>query len=157
MVINQLLQLNLGSKVQMIAYAHDLAIHGGPIADDILYKQMTTALKKIVIKAMQLGLMFSPAKCEVIWYRRNDPDWNFKIDREEIPWRASVKYIGVIIDKRLNFRTHVDYVRQRTDRKINLLKVLNLLSDVNNYEEYLHNNYIINTGVRSSYVRNDGP
>ena len=30
MVINQLLHLNLGSKVQMIAYADDLAIHGGP-------------------------------------------------------------------------------------------------------------------------------
>ena len=29
-VINQLLQLNLGNKVQMIAYADDLTIHGGP-------------------------------------------------------------------------------------------------------------------------------
>ena len=28
MVINQLLKLNLGSKVQMIAYADDLAING---------------------------------------------------------------------------------------------------------------------------------
>ena len=54
MVVNQLLQLNLGSKVQMIACANDLAIHGGPIREDILYKQMTTALKKIDTKAMQL-------------------------------------------------------------------------------------------------------
>ena len=30
MVINQLLQLNLGSKVQMIAYTDDLAIYGAP-------------------------------------------------------------------------------------------------------------------------------
>ena len=30
MVINQLLQPNLGSKVQMIAYANDLTIHGSP-------------------------------------------------------------------------------------------------------------------------------
>ena len=37
MVMNQLLQLNLGSKVQMIAYADDLAIHGGPIGGEILY------------------------------------------------------------------------------------------------------------------------
>ena len=44
-----------GSKVQMTAYAYDLAIHGRPIAHDILYKQMTTALKKIETKAMQLG------------------------------------------------------------------------------------------------------
>ena len=48
MVINQLLQLNLGSKVQMIVYYVDeLVIHGDPIGGAILYKQMTTSLKKI--------------------------------------------------------------------------------------------------------------
>ena len=73
MVINQLLQTNLGSKVQMIAYADDLAIH------EVVYKHMTTALKKIETKAMQLGLKFSPDKYEVLWYRSNDPDWNLKI------------------------------------------------------------------------------
>ena len=104
MVINQILQLNLGSKVQMIAYADDLAIHGGPIGCDILYKQMTMALNKIETKAMQLGLKFSPDKCEAIWYRSNNPDWNFKIAGEEIPWGASVKYLGIIIDKRQHFK-----------------------------------------------------
>ena len=103
MVINQLPQLNLGTKAQMIAYADDLTIHGGPIGGDILYKQMATALKKIDTKAMQLCLKFSPDKGEAIWYRSNDPDWNFKIAGEEIPWRASVKYLGAILDKRLNF------------------------------------------------------
>ena len=113
MVINQLLQLNLGSKVQMMAYADDLAIYGVPIGHDILYKQMTTALNKIETKAMQLDLKFSPDKCEALWYRSNDPDWNFRIAGEKITWRASVKYIGVIVDKRLNFRIQVDYMRQK--------------------------------------------
>ena len=113
MVINQLLQRNLGSKVQMIAYADDLVIHGGPIRHDILYKQMTSALKKIETKAMQLCLKFSPDKCEALWYRSNGPDWNFKIAGEKIPWRASVKNLGVIIDKRLNFRKQADYIRQK--------------------------------------------
>ena len=74
MVINRLLQLDQGSKVQMTAYADDLAIHGGPIGEDIVYKQMTTALKKIEAEAMQLGLKFSPEKCEALWYRSVDPD-----------------------------------------------------------------------------------
>ena len=100
-----------------------MAIHGGPIGEDILYKQMTTALNNIETKAMQLGLKFSPDKCEALWYRSNNPDWNFKIAGEEIPWRASVKYLGVIIDKKL--------YKTKTDRKMNLLKVLNSLSDVN--------------------------
>ena len=127
MVINQLPQLNLGSKVKMIAGGDYLAIHGGLIGEDILYKQMTTELKKIDTKAMQLGLKIYPSKCEAIWYRSNDPDRNFKIAGEEIPWRASVKYLGVIIDKRLNFRKQLDYVGQYTDRNMNLLLDVNIL------------------------------
>ena len=95
----------------MIAYADDLAIHGVPIGHDILYKRMTTALKKMETKAMQLGLKFPPDKCEALWYRRNEPDLIFKIAEENIPWRASVKYL--IIDKRLNFRKQLDYIRQK--------------------------------------------
>ena len=130
MVINRLLQLDLGTNVQMTAYADDLAIHGGPIGEDIVYKQMTTALKKIEAEAIHLGLKFSPEKCEALWYRSVDPDWN-KIAGARIPWRPSVKYLGVIIDKRLNFRRQVDYVRHKTDIKMNVLKVLTSLSGVN--------------------------
>ena len=78
----------------MTAYADDLAIHGGPIGEDIVYEQMTTALKKIKAEAMQLGLKFSPEKCEALWYRCVDPDWHFKIAGARIPWRPSVKYLG---------------------------------------------------------------
>ena len=74
---------------------------------------MTTVLKKIETKSMQLGLKLSPAKCEAVWYRSDNPDWNFKIDEEEIPWRASVKYLSVIIEKILNFRKQVDYLIQK--------------------------------------------
>ena len=131
MVINRLLQLDLGMNVKMTAYADDLAVHGRSIGEDFVYTQMTTALKKIETKAVQLGLKFSPEKCEALWYRSEDPDWNFKIAGARIPWRPSVKYLGVIIDKRLNFKRQVDYVRQRTDTKMNVLKVLSSLSGVN--------------------------
>ena len=40
-------------------------------------------------------------------------------------------YLGVIIDKRLNFKKQVDYVRHKADWKMNLLKERSSLSDVN--------------------------
>ena len=115
----------------MIAYADDLAIHGGPHQRGHIIQTNDYCTKKIETKAMQLCLKFYPGKCEALWYRSNDPDWNYKIAGEDIPWRVSVKYLEVIIDKRLNFMKQVDYIRQKTDRKMNLLKVLNSLSDVN--------------------------
>ena len=73
---------------------------------------------------------------------------------------ASISQIPrIIIDKRLNFRKQVDYARQKTDRKMNLLKVLNSLSDVNVH--ILKNIYTATIQptlrVRTSYIRNDGP
>ena len=39
MVINQHLQVDIASTVQMIAYINDPAIHGGPVGDVLLYYQ----------------------------------------------------------------------------------------------------------------------
>ena len=41
------------------------------------------------------------------------------------------KYLGVIIDKGLKFRKQVDYTRQKTDKKMNALKVISSCSGVN--------------------------
>ena len=112
----------------MVAYADHLSIHGGSIGDDILYKQMPTALKNTETKAMQLGLKFYPEKCGAIWFRSNDPYCNFRIDGEKFPWREPIKYLGVIIDKIQNFRKQTT---KKTDRKMKLLKVLSSISVVN--------------------------
>ena len=42
-----------------------------------------------------------------------------------------MKYIGVIIDKGLKFKKQVDSIRQKTDRKMNTLKVVWTFSGVN--------------------------
>ena len=70
--------------------------------------------------------------------------------------KRSVKYLGVIIDKRLNFRKQVGLHKTKTDRKMNLLKVLNSLSDFN-ARIMKHIATIQLTGVRGSYLRNYGP
>ena len=131
MVINQLLQLNLGKGTQMIAYADDIAISISNMGEHKVYQKMTTALERIELEAVRLGLKFSPSKCEAIWYRSKNPEWHFKIAGKDIPWCSSVKYLGVIIDKGLKFRKQVDYIRQTTDRKMNALKVISACSGVN--------------------------
>ena len=96
-----------------------------------VYQKMTTALERIEFEAARLGLKFSPSKCEAIWYRSKNPEWHFKISGEDIPWRSSVKYLGVVIDKSLKFGKQVDCIRQKTDKKMNALKVISSFSGVN--------------------------
>ena len=71
----------------------------------------------------------------------------------------TVKYHGVIIDKRLIFNKQVDYIRLKNCQEDEFTQntEFTIGRKRKNYKEYLHSNYTINIGVRSSYLRNDGP
>ena len=86
MVVNQLLQLDHGKGIQMMAYADDIAINISNMGETELHQKMTTALERIGYEAARLGLEFSPSKCEAIWYRSKNPEWHFRISGEDIPW-----------------------------------------------------------------------
>ena len=64
MVVNQLLQLDLGRGIQMITYAYDIAISISNMGETEVYQKMTTALERIEFEAARLGLKFSPSKYE---------------------------------------------------------------------------------------------
>ena len=115
----------------MIAYAEGIAISISNMGEHEVYQRMTTALEIIEFEAARLGLKFSPNKCEAIWYRSKNPEWHFRIAGEDIPWKSSVTYLEVKFDKGLNFRKQVDYIRQKTDRKMIALKVISACSGVN--------------------------
>ena len=55
--------------------------------------------------------------------------------------------LGVIIDK---------YREQLPENEFVQSTEFTMGRQRKNYDEYLHSNYIINTGIRSSYIRNDG-
>ena len=53
--------------------------------------------------------------------------------------------------------TNLLHKAKKTDMKMNLSTELTIGRQRKYFEECLHINYTINTGVRSSYLRNDGP
>ena len=149
MVVNQLLKLDLGRGIQMIEYADELAINISNLGETALQKRTATALERIGYKTTHLWLKFSPNRCEAIWHRIQNPECHFRISGEEIPWKSSVKYLGVIIDKGLKFRKQVDYVEQKTDRKMNAMKVSCSWSDVNTavLKIYIHFDSTVHNGI----------
>ena len=109
MVINQLLQLNLGIKVQMITYADDLAIHGVAIGDNILYKQITTVQKKIETKAMQLGLKLSQTSVRPYGIEATTQTGISRSLEKRSHGEHQSNTSWVIMDKRLNLRNDGPY------------------------------------------------
>ena len=47
-----------------------------------------------------------------------------KIYNLQIPVVSQTKFLGVIFDNKLNFKAHIDYIHQRCEKAMNLLKVV---------------------------------
>lgn len=52
---------------------------------------------------------------------RHSPQSGISVDNGEVPWSSSIKNLGLHLDKRLTFRTHVEKVVQKGERLIRML------------------------------------
>ena len=50
-----------------------------------------------------------------------------------LQWTSEYKYLGVHIDNKLNFNAHVSHLADKALKRINCMKVLTTLSEVNPY------------------------
>ena len=51
-------------------------------------------------------------------------DPTLTIYNSQIPVVSQIKFLGVIFDSKLNFKAHIDYIRQKCEKAMNLLKVV---------------------------------
>jgi hypothetical protein len=121
--------LILKSKVpgcNTIAYADDLAIVSSSSQP---YKKIQKALDSISIAAKELGFFFSTSKTTIMLFnkRRNTPQPVFHLDGKHIEISKQVKYLGIIIDSKLNFAAHAKYIRSKITANFNLLKIISNL------------------------------
>ena len=83
-------------------------------------------LNKVEKWADENGFKFSKTKTVCMHFcnkRKLHPDPTLTIYNSQIPVVSQTKFLGVIFDKRLNFKAHIDYIRQKCEKAMNLLKV----------------------------------
>ena len=80
----------LVSKEVLLESAALLGIRGRLLSwlDDYLTSRTGAVHFQGKTSKVNLGLKFSPEKCEALWYRSVDPGWNFKIAGARIPMAA---------------------------------------------------------------------
>ena len=104
----------------MFAYADDLVIVS--TKDSILNCQK--ALNSLKNVTDILGLKFSTTKTKAICFQKGTPDSQLKLSDEAIEWVSEYKYLGVIIDKNLNFSSHIKYTAKRVRRRLNAMRAI---------------------------------
>ena len=128
---NALLETELPVGVKIHSYADDFVVYASHKDEHTVKERLQTALHILAHKMSTLGLRLSTQKTEALWFFKNTPQWRFRVNNQHINWSASVKYLGIILDKRLHMTKQSDYVKEKATLKLNCLKVLSGLSGVN--------------------------
>lgn len=111
-------------------YADDCAlwVQGrriGPLID-----RMQLALDHISSWADKWGFVFSPQKCQAIIFRRYMKASELsnlsqlKIYDQGLTFAEEVRFLGVLLDTRLNLNKHVQHVKSKATKRITILKCL---------------------------------
>ncbi|XP_037086809.1 uncharacterized protein LOC119107469 [Pollicipes pollicipes] len=121
---------NVPSEVSRALYADDcsLWVQGRRIFH--LVNKMQGALNHVSAWADRWGFLFSPHKCNAIVFRRymkaremtNIP--NLHIYNQPLTYTDTVKFLGVMLDSRLNLNTMMQYIKTKAVKRISILKCL---------------------------------
>lgn len=94
-------------------------------------RHLQMALNTLQIWADQNGFRFSSTKTVCVHFcnkRALHPDPCLTLNGHTIPVVEKTKFLGLFFDRKLSFKPHIDYLRVKCDKALNLLKVVSKLN-----------------------------
>ena len=89
---------------------------------------MQKTLNKISAWCDEWGFKLSPTKSTCVIFSREikykNLDQKLFINNQEIKIERKVKFLGMIIDNKLNFNEHINYIIDRCNKRLNLMRNL---------------------------------
>jgi hypothetical protein len=128
--IDDIKNLNLFGNLQL--FADDTAILYSEMNWDILEVNMNKDLETIKIWMSRNKLLVNAKKsCFITFGNSAKPDLNIKIGIDFIEHVDKVKYLGILIDEKINFEEHINFVKNKISSIIGLLFKLRRILPLN--------------------------
>jgi ribonuclease HI len=115
---NSLLELKLTNHSQAIAFADDLIVltKGDTVVEAENY--MNIEMKKIMEWATNNSLTFNETKSRTMLVsrrrrKREKKEIEIYVNNTIIKQEQTIKYLGIIIDSKLTFRDHINYIEEK--------------------------------------------
>ncbi|GBM86574.1 hypothetical protein AVEN_16919-1 [Araneus ventricosus] len=97
----------------------------------LIERQLQNAVNKLVAWSNNNGHAISPEKSRCVHFCRNRSihlDPVIHINNVAIPVVDDIRFLGVIFDRKLTFLPHILHLRKKSERSLNILKVLSRTS-----------------------------
>lgn len=117
--INDISKIIKNSKIRLFADDTLLFINGTNESE--IKAKLEEDLKSLDkwLKMNKLKLNTDKTKFMMI---NSDHDMNIRIDGEQLESVKEIKYLGIILDNKLNFKSHVNYIAKKIAKKIGFFK-----------------------------------
>lgn len=112
---------NLLERCQIILYADDTLIFAEGESDRQCYDDLTHDIKNINRWLDMNKLKLNESKTKILEINTTS-NVIFKINDQVIEKVGEIKYLGMIIDKEIKFKTHIDYICKKIGKKISFFK-----------------------------------
>ncbi|XP_045539744.1 uncharacterized protein LOC123722321 [Papilio machaon] len=121
MILDELLDLPLPPGCHIQAFADDVPlIVSAKTVDDIEY-YTNRALDTVVRWGRSVKLEFGPSKTKMIAFTPQAKKANIEINTHSLTFDKEIKYLGIIIDQKLTFNSHVHFIINKASRIFNKL------------------------------------
>jgi len=106
-------------------YADDCALWHSSSNAEFSANRIQLALDMIHNWGLQWGFKFSTRKSiGVIFSRRRMPNIRLTLDHHPIPIQNSARFLGLLFDRRLNWKDHIGQLKNKCQKALNLLKCI---------------------------------
>ncbi|GBN26942.1 putative RNA-directed DNA polymerase from transposon X-element [Araneus ventricosus] len=100
-------------QTKICLFADDTAVMSTGASDHVM-TSLNDYLDQLGRWLIRWKVQVNSDKCQSVYFtRRRSTPSSPKLYRRPIPWRDETKYLGVILDKRLTYKTHVAEVRNK--------------------------------------------
>ncbi|CAG4949792.1 unnamed protein product [Parnassius apollo] len=120
-ILDELLEAELPSGCHLQAFADDVLLIVSAKDVNTLQTNTNRALEIILEWGQSVKLTFGPTKTQAIAFTRKAEEAHLIMGRHTLAFQRSIKFLGMIIDRKLLFADHVKYVVGKAMRIFNKL------------------------------------
>ena len=124
LLVEALVSLPFPTGAHLLSYADDLVLVVTKRKN--MYAVAQRALNQITDKCADLGLKMSALKSRAmhLFPPNNHTHRPLTVQGSQLEWVNEHMYLGIIIDRRLTFRREVEYLRERTISRLNVMAAM---------------------------------
>lgn len=119
---------SIQEPVHALMFADDLVIYFTHNNIDTTRRELQNALSRIESNAKRYGFKFSKSKTKAFLFSRKQTRRliypPLLLDNVALSYADSYKFLGLTLDRKLNFLGHIDYVKNKARKSMNLISAL---------------------------------